>query len=241
MAITPADNEVFYREVDEELRREQLAEFGKRYGLAIIVGVILLIAAIGAGFYWAHHRSEVAGERGEALTKALDDVQAGQIKKAQPVLDTLVAEGGDGYRAAALLTKADIAVQQGKDAEAAAGYKAVAEDKGFAQPYRDLALVRQTAVEFDTLAPDAVIARLKPLAVAGNPWFGSAGEMVALAHMKQGKPQLAAPIFAALAKDQTVPQSIRARAIQMAGALGVDAIQDSEATDDKAPAKEGTE
>ena len=241
MAITPVDNEVFYREVDEELRRDQLAEFGKRYGLAIIVGVILLIGAIGAGFYWVHHQNVLAGERGEVLTKALDDIQAGQIKEAQPVLDTLIAEGGDGYRAAALLTKADIAVQQGKDAEAAAGFKAVAEDTGLAQPYRDLALVRQTAVEFDTLAPDAVVARLKPLAVAGNPWFGSAGEMVAIAHMKQGKPQLAAPIFAALAKDQTVPQSIRARAIQMAAALGVDALPVSQSTGETAPAKEVTE
>ena len=241
MAITPADNEVFYREVDEELRRDQLAEIGRRYGLAIIAGVILLVAAIGAGFYWKHSQDVAAGERGEALTKAFDDIQTGQIKKAQPVLDTLIAEGSDGYRAAALLTKAAVAVQQGKDAEAVAGYKAVAEDTDFAQPYRDLALVRQTAVEFDTLTPDAVVARLKPLAAAGNPWFGSAGEMVAIAHMKQGKPQLAAPIFAALAKDQTVPQSIRARAIQMAGALGVDAIQGSESTGEAAPAKEVTE
>ena len=46
-----------------------------------------------------------------------------------------------------------------------------------------------TAVELDTLAPQTVIDRLKGLAVAGNPWFGSAGEMVALSYLKQGKPQ----------------------------------------------------
>ena len=66
---------------------------------------------------------------------------------------------------------------------------------------------------------------MKPLAVAGDPWFGSAGEMTAIAYMKMSKPDLAGPIFAAMAKDKTVPQTIRSRARQMAGLLGIDAIE----------------
>jgi len=62
--------------------------------------------------------------------------------------------------------------------------------------------------------------------VPGNPWFGSAGELVAMAYLRQNKPDLAGPLFAALAKDKTVPDSIRQRARQMAGALGVDAVDD---------------
>jgi len=88
--------------------------------------------------------------------------------------------------------------------------------------------VRMTAAQFDTLNPDVVITRLRPLARSGNPWFGSAGEMVAAAYLKQNKPQLAAPIFAALAKDKKVPESLRSRALQMAGSLGVDAIPEPE-------------
>jgi hypothetical protein len=72
-----------------------------------------------------------------------------------------------------------------------------------------------------------VITRLQPLAVAGSPWFGSAGELVALAHLKANQPARAAPIFAALAKDEKLPSSIRSRALQMAGALGIDATTDA--------------
>ena len=86
----------------------------------------------------------------------------------------------------------------------------------------------------------ALLVPLKPLAVAGNPWFGSAGEMVALAHLKQNKPELAAPIFAAMAKDKTLPESLRSRSIQMAGALGVDAVPADEA-DDAAATKDNAE
>lgn len=90
---------------------------------------------------------------------------------------------------------------------------------------RDVALVRQTAIEYDTLAPAAVIARLKDLAVAGRPWFGSAGEMVAIAYLRTGKPQDAGRILAAIAKDETMPASLRGRAVRVAGALGFDVPQ----------------
>ena len=224
MAIKPADNETFYREVDEELRREQMATVWKRYGWLIVGGVVLLLAAIGGVIYWQHRQEVQRGEYGERLIGLFDDIQADRTDGVPAKLDALAAEAGPGYRAAALLTKGDLAIQAGRDAEAVAAFKAVAGDEAIARPYRDAALVRQTALEFDALPPATVIERLKPLAVAGNPWFGSAGEMVALAHLKANQPQQAAPIFAALAKDEGVPPSIRSRAVQMAGALGVDAV-----------------
>lgn len=225
MAITPRDNEAFYREVDEELRRDQLNKGWQRYGKLIIGGVILLLAAIGGAIYWQHRQELAAGERGEVLSETLRQVQSGAAKQALPKLDSLAAEGSPGYRAAALLTKANIAQQTGDEKAALSALEAVSQDESLAAPFRDLALIRRTALEFDRLSPDQVISRLQPLATAGNPWFGTAGEMVALAHLRQGQPNRAAPIFAALAKDQAVPPSIRTRAVQMASALGIDATQ----------------
>ena len=76
------------------------------------------------------------------------------------------------------------------------------------------------------MAPEAVIARLKPLAEPGNPWFGSAGELVGMAYLKQGNKALAGPLFGAISRDAKVPESLRARARQMAGLLGYDSIDD---------------
>ncbi len=86
-----------------------------------------------------------------------------------------------------------------------------------------LRLIRQTALEFDSLQPQQVITRLQPLTKPGNPWFGSAGEMTAIAHLKQGQRAQAGQLFAAIAKDTGVPDSMRERAVQLAGTLGVDA------------------
>ncbi len=225
LAIKPVDNEAFYREVDEELRREQMTSTWKRYGRWIVAGVLLFLGALGGFFYWQDQKRVKAGVNAETLVSAFEDVQAGKAKAAEPKLGRLAADGGPGYRAAALMTQADIAIQEGRDAAAVAAFQKVADDAELPEPYRQLAIIRRTAVDFDTVDPNVVIQRLKPLAVAGNPWFGSAGEMLALAYMKQQKPQEAARIFAAMAKDETVPASIRSRSVQMAGALGVDAVQ----------------
>ncbi|MFP5434111.1 MAG: hypothetical protein ACLGIM_13485, partial [Alphaproteobacteria bacterium] len=140
-------------------------------------------------------------------------------------LDTLTKADQPGYRASAQLLKAGVAARKGDAKSAIALYAAMAADTGLDQPYRDLALIRQTALEFETLKPQQVVDRLKPLAVEGAPWFGSAGELVAIAYAKMGKTDLAGPMFAALAKDSNVPQSIRSRARQMAGVMGIDAVE----------------
>lgn len=229
MAIKPKDNEAFYREVDEELRKEQLSGFWKRYGIALIAGVILLLAAIAGTIWWQNEKERRAGENAEALTQIFDDIQAGRGQGAAPKLDALAKDGSPGYRAAAMMTKADLAIQEGREAEAIATFGRIAGDEDLPQPYRDAALIRQTGLEFDKLPPATVVERLRPLAQPGNPWFGTAGELVAAAHLKAGQPQEAAPVFAAIAKDKSVPESIRSRAVQMASALGVDALEDASA------------
>ena len=64
---------------------------------------------------------------------------------------------------------------------------------------------------------------MEPLAKPGNPWFGSAGELTAVALLKQGKKDEAGRLYGAIAKDRSVPDQIRARAVQVASSLGVDA------------------
>ena len=229
MALKPIDNETFYREVDEELRRDQLLGYWKRYGKLVIAGVILFIAALGGFIWWMNQREIKSGDRGETLITALDDVSTGKTASAQSKLDELSKSGVEGYRVASLLTQADMASDANQADKAVGLFRQIADDSSLPQPYRDLATVRMTALQFDKLPPQQVVSRLKPLAVAGNPWFGSAGEMVASAYLKLNKPQDAGKLFAAIVKDKKVPETIRVRAEQMASSLGVDTGQNAPA------------
>jgi hypothetical protein len=223
--MRPVDTETFYREVDEELRRDQLMGMWERYRKLVIAGIVLVIAAIVFFFWWQNHQEQQAGKRSTTLLGAFDDISAGKKTEAGAKLDGLARESDDGPRAAALLTKAAVAISADDIKGAAALYRQVADDKDLPQAYRDVATVRMTAVEYDSLPPQAVVDRLKGLAVKGNPWFGSAGEMVAIAYLKLNKPQQAARLFADIARDKDAPESLRARVDQMAVSLGAEPAQ----------------
>ncbi|WP_347716557.1 tetratricopeptide repeat protein [Sphingomonas sp.] len=223
MAIAPDPSESFAREVNENLRRDRVRDTARAYGKWVIAGVILLLIAIGAFLAWRDYQAKQAAADSEALALAIDDIGNGNVGAVRSRLAPLKDARGDAISVSAKLADAAFALQQNDRPKALAGYKTVAEDSGIAQPWRDLATVRQTALEYDALQPQAVIDRLAPLAKPGNPWFGSAGEMTALALLKAGRKSEAGRLFAAIAGDKAVPDSIRGRAVQMAGSLGVDA------------------
>ena len=223
MALPTDSSETFLREVDENLRRDRLRDTAKRYGGWIAAGLVLFLLAIGGWLYWQERQRAKSAADSEELAAIYKDIGAGKADTTVPRLDALAAKGGDVTRASALFTAAAVAIEKGDRATAIAKYRAVIEDDDLPQPYRDLALIRATALEFDTLKPDEVVARLQPLTKAGEPYFGSAGELTAAALIKQGKNAEAGRLFAAIAADRQVPDSLRARAVQIAGMLGVDA------------------
>jgi hypothetical protein len=230
-----AQQDVFAREVDDAMRDDQMRTALRKYGVP--AGATVLAGLLGlAGYLWySEQQQSVAGAQGEKFAQALDQVEAGRIQTGKDTLTPLGKSGGPGYQAAVKLTEAGILQEQRKDAAAVAIFANLAGDSSVPKPYRDLAVIREIATKFDTLPPAQVIERLRPLTVPGNPWFGSAGELVALAYLKQGKSAQAGTLLAAMSKDKAVSPSLRQRARQLAGQLGVDAIDNAEIARVSAP------
>lgn len=224
MATTPDDtSEAFLREVDENLRRDQAQAMVKRFGPLVIGGVLLLLAAIGGWMYWQDRQAKAAAVDSETLSSAMNDIAANKDAAATPKLTQLVNSPSSGIAVEAKLTQAAQAIKSNQRATAIAIYRGIAADKSAAQPFRDVSTLRLTAMEFDAIKPEEVISRLDSLAKPGNAWFGSAGELTAMAMIKLGRKAEAGRMFAAIAADKTVPETIRSRAVPMAGTLGVDA------------------
>ncbi len=230
MAIKPTDGETFLREVDDELRKERVNQAFTRYGWWIIAAAVLVLAAIGGFFWWQARQAAAAEAQGESLLTALDSLESGARAAATPKIDQLAESDIAGYRVAALFARANAQVAANQLPAAAATLGTIASNEDVAEPYRHAALVRQTALLFDSLPPAQVVQRLQPLARPGQPFFGAAGEMVGIALIRMNQPQRAGPLFGQIGRDETVPPSIRTRAIQMAGALGVNALPDAPAS-----------
>ena len=229
MALSPTNNAALLQEVDEAVRKEQLDSIWERFGRWIIAGVVAALLAFGGYLYWGHMQDRKSGENAEALVAALDKLQSGQQAAATKELAAIEADGNGAYRAASLFQQANLKADSGDLKAAAALMAKAAADTKLDQSLRDLALLRQTAFEFDTLKPEQVIARMKPMVDAKEPasvWFPSAAELAAIAHYQLGQYKEAGVLYGRIADVPTIPKSLQSRAVQMAGMLGVDAVKD---------------
>ena len=223
----PSPNEALLREVDDAVRQDQLRGFWTRYGLLLTGVIVIGLLAFGGWLYWEHHSKQVSGEMAETAYDTLETMANGGAADATK-LEAMAKADQPGYRAMALLAKAGQAAQKGDVKAATKLYSDIAANQELAQPYRDLGTIRSVALNFEQMNPQEIVDRLKPLAVDGGPWFGSAGEMLAMSYLAQGKKEQAGTLFAAIAKDKEVPETLRSRTRQMAGILGVDAIVDAD-------------
>ncbi|MBO0749944.1 MAG: tetratricopeptide repeat protein, partial [Porphyrobacter sp.] len=188
-----AEQDVLLREVDEAVRQDEAAEFAKRHGRTIIVLVIVALAAFGGWLWWKDHREGRLEKGSEDFVQALDQIDAGDRVKAQAALAPIAQDGTPAAAAGAKMLQAGLLIEKGDTARATTMLFELADDKSAPDVLRNLAAIRGVSASFDTMKPDDVIARLKPLATPGNPWFASAGELVAMAYLKQGKRELAGP------------------------------------------------
>jgi len=222
------EDEILMREIDEAVRKDDATDFFKNYGAALGGGITLLLAAMLGYWYWDSTTEAALEEQSEAIIGALDSVDAEDYAGASEKVAPLVEDGSPGARTVARFVQAAAALEGDDTNRAVELYAAVAADNEAPQPMRDLALVREVAANFDDREPADIIAKLEGLAVPGNAFFGSAGELVAIAHLEAGNRDEAGALFGEIARDEELPETLRSRARQMAGLLGVDAIEDVE-------------
>lgn len=212
--------DTFAREIDEELRREQLLKLWQAYGTYIIVGVAAIILGVGGWKFYESRTTAAAQAAGSRFSVAVRETPKADAKPDAPTtLDDIANRGPNGYATLARLRLAAADKQAGKTKEALAKYEAIAKDRGTDPILADYARLQAAVLTFDSEPWTSVQNRLTPLAAESNTWRYSARELLGLAAMKAGKPQEARQEFEKLLTDRNVPPSISERARLMMAML----------------------
>lgn len=233
MALSPYETDALMREVDDAVRQDDMASFWLNYGRLVLVGIVLALAAFGGWLYWQHHSITVAEANSVQFATLLKGAESGSID--QTLYNKIVADGGQAYRTEAALVKAALAAGKNDTKGAIAEYDAILKDADALPAMKEAALIRKTTLSFDTMKPAEVVSTLQHLAVPDGAWYGSAGELTAIAYLKMNKRAEAGKLFATIAQAQQAPDTVRLRAGQMASALG--AAPTTPPVDATAPAK----
>jgi hypothetical protein len=210
-----------FREVDEELRRDNLLQLWRRYGRYIIAAAVAALLVAGGFAAWRNHRQAELRAEATRYAGALNLAENGKPADAATVFAAVAREGG-GYGLLASFEEAALLAKAGNSKGAVALYDQLAASQGLGPEFRGLAVllsVMQGMQATPPAPPQAAIARLKPLTEAGNPWRPSALELTALARLEAGDKHGALDLYRQLADDLTAPRGLRARAAEMAAAL----------------------
>ncbi|WP_112663618.1 tetratricopeptide repeat protein [Microvirga flavescens] len=205
-----APNDEFIREVDEEFRRDQVAQIWKRYNGVIIGIAVLVVAAVGGWRYWEHSQEQRAQAAAERYEEALKLGREDKAKESESTFEALIKEGEGGY---ALLARFRLASELGKQnpENGAGAYDALANDAKIPALWQDLARLRSAWLRIDTAEPAKIRPALERIAAPSNAWRHSARELLGLSGLKAGDMDYAGRWFDQIAADRETPQALRQR------------------------------
>lgn len=206
------DRDPLLRELESEVRREQLAKLWDRYGIYVVGLAAAIVLGVGGYQWWQARTLAAAQEAGARYQAAIQLAQQGKTEESRQALEAIVRDGPAGYATLARLQLAGEAASAGKKDEALAIYEAIAGNSGADLLLRQYAELQIASLKVDTADFTEIQNRLTPLTGDNNAWRHSARELLGLSAYRAGRLEEAKQIFLELAADQHTPPSIRERA-----------------------------
>ncbi len=221
-----------FEEVEENLRRDQYADFFKRYWIAIVAALVLLVGGI-LGFQWYQKWSaDRAGQYADQLSQAQKLLESGEYAAADRLLAGVSKSAPSPYKSVALTMAATAKMEQREPEEA---LKLLEEaSKAASDPFmRDSAALKAAYVaadvqDFKTLEP-----RLNKLIETKGPFVFLARELYGAEAYEAGEIAKAREQFTILASALEAPEGVRGRARRALAVIGP--------AEGAAPAKPGVE
>jgi len=201
-----------FREVDEDLRREQYKRLWDRFG-PYVIGLAVLIVAVTAGWrlweYWQLRSAEATGDRFVAALTLADE---GKHEEAIAALREVAADGSGLYPVLADFRAAAEKAATGDTEGAVEGFDAIAASSGTPDTIKPIARLRAALILVDTASLADLEDRIGDLAATGEPWRHSAREILGLAAWRVGDLETARKYYEQIAADQEKPADLQTRA-----------------------------
>lgn len=208
-----SNTDSFIDEVTEEVRREKLYGYLRRYGWIGVASVLLLVGGAAFNEYRSAQTRNAAQATGDALLAALE--QNDPADRAAS-LETVTADGNSV--AVTLLLRAAAQQEAGDNAAAAQTLNALTVDPDVPQMYRDIAGFKVAMLPSEDTA--ARKAALEALAAPGLPFSLLAMEQLAYLALEDGDTTAATDMLQRIVDDAGVTRGLRERAQTIMVALG---------------------
>ncbi len=201
-----------FREVSEDLRREQLRQLWKRFG-KYLIGAAVLIVVIVAGYQILQSVQQgKQRDSGDRYQAALDLYRDGDLDGAAQSLLALVSDGYGDYPTLSLMALANVRAEQGDTSGAVEAFDQVAADNDAPLELRDTAKLRAASLLVDTASLQDIQSRLSEFTTSGNPYRILAVETLALSAIAAGQYEQAGQYVVQMVQDPFANDTTNSRA-----------------------------
>ena len=211
-----SDTDSFIEEVTEEVRRDRLFGYLKRYGWIAALAIVAIVGGAGFNEYRRAQEEAKAQALGDAMLSALAENE--EIARAE-ALTGVSAETPEGAAVLAFMT-AGAQAEAGENAQAAETLQAVANSADVPLIYRQVASFKALILQTELLDAAARRAGFEALAVPGVRLRTLAEEQLALIDIETGDTDGAIARFQSIMEDAEATTGLQRRALQAMVALG---------------------
>ncbi len=211
-----SDTDSFIDEVTEEVQRDKLYGYLRRYGW---IGVVLVIAIVGGASYYEYRKAQAIASAqafGDALHSAVQDPNAAE----RLARLTQIESQAGAQKAITDMMTASALLENDQLEEAAARLDAVVENADIEQIYKDIAMFKAALLRRGQLGGDARRAEFEPFTDPGHPMRVLAEEQLALIEIDEGNIEAAIERFQSILLDAETTAGLQRRAEQAIVALG---------------------
>jgi hypothetical protein len=204
-------NESFLREVKEELDRERLEAFWKKYGAVIIAAAAVAVLLVAGFQIWNSMRLRAAQQAGADYEVALEEAIDGKLEASAGGFSQLTKTAPGGYAPLAQLQYAATLLEQGRKDEALREFEALSKRDGADELIRGFASLQAAAIRLGNADFREMQNRLDPLIKEGGAWRLNALELLGMAAMHAGSTDKARETFGMILSDANAPPALQQR------------------------------
>ena len=205
-------DESLFREVDEEVRRQQLQDLWKRWGNLFIAASLVVLVVIAGFKFWQYKQQQLAEAGAVSYFAAVKLATDGKTAEADKKLQDLSSGPHSGFALLAQLKEAGQLGQAGKIDEAVKAYDSIAASSQVDQNTRNAARIRSAMLLVDTAPAAEITQRVGDLNSPQSIWRNEVREILALAAYRTKDYLTADKLLNEILSDAEAPANLRQRA-----------------------------
>ena len=213
-----SDTDSFIEEVSEEVRRDRLYGFFRKYAW---IGILVVVTIVGGTAFLEFQKTK-AKTKAEALGSAIiEALEISNEKERVELLGNIDVSNSEAKSIVAFLLAAEEISLQNYDA-ASRNLNAISKDQSISQIYRDMAKFKFLLISHSRLEVELLLTGFEDLASPGNPFRLLAEEQIALLRLKNKENEAAINTLKSILDDAELTDTIKQRVSQLLISLDVD-------------------